>query len=79
MNQNERKAWILRTLSDGDFESIQDAYHVVGGEYQSLEAMSFGLRTIPNHIRDDYDAGRISGPKSIELLADAVRRIPDEA
>jgi len=78
MNQLERKTWILETLSASDFESIQDAYHVVGGEYQSLEVMPFGLRTLPNHIRDDYDAGRISGAKSIELLVDAVQRIPDE-
>ena len=78
MNQGERKAWILRTLSSGDFESIQDAYEVVGGEYQSLEAMPFGLRTLPNHIRDDFDAGRISGKDSISRLADAVRRIPDD-
>lgn len=78
MNQRERKDWILRTLSSGNFESIQDAYYVVGGEYQSLEAMPFGLRTLPNHIRDDFDAGRISEQESIDRLADAVRKIPDE-
>jgi len=78
MNQRERKAWILETLASGKFESIQDAYYVVGGEYQSLEGMPFGVRTLPNHIRDDFDAGSISEKKSIELLADAVRKIPDE-
>lgn len=77
MNQRERKIWILEMLASGDFESIQDAFHVVGGEYESLEAMPFGLRTLPNHIRDDFDAGRISASQSIELLADAVRNIPD--
>jgi len=78
MNQRERKAWILQTLASGNFESIQDAYDVVGGEYQSLEAMPFGLRTLPNHIRDDFDAGRISEQESINRLVDAVRKIPDE-
>jgi len=78
MNQRERKAWILNTLASGRFESIHDAMVEVGGDYDSLEAMPFGLRHRPNHIIDDFDAGRISEAESIQALAQAVQEIPDE-
>ena len=79
MNQSQRKAWIIEQLESSQFENIHEAWHVIGGEFQSLEAMPFGVRTKPNHVFTDFMDNRISGEESVHALLAIVMEIPDAA
>ena len=77
MNQSERKAWIIEQLECGKFENIHEAWRMVGGEFQSLEAMPFGVSTKPNHVFTDFMDNRISGQESVRALLAIVKEVPD--
>ncbi|MGM9479912.1 hypothetical protein ACS5PN_01820 [Roseateles sp. NT4] len=77
VNQAERKTWIVQRIREGDFENIHEAWAVVGGEYNSLEALPFGLKTRPNHIFSDFMDNKLTGPASVQALLDAVLEVPD--
>ncbi|WP_172202686.1 hypothetical protein [Niveibacterium sp. COAC-50] len=79
MDQAQRKAWIIARLSGDKFENIHEAWAVVGGEFNSLEGMPFGMKTRPNHIFTDFIDNRISGPESVRAFLEVVESIPDGA